>query len=70
MISGSFHKGGYPLKWMVCREHPIKMDHVGVPPFVETPICHIYPHLFIQIYIHILLFISIQSVTCVFCLGV
>ena len=25
-------------KWMVCRENPIQMDDLGVPPFLETSI--------------------------------
>ena len=29
---------GVPLKWMFIRETPIKMDDLGVPPFVETSI--------------------------------
>ena len=29
--------GGTP-KWLVYRENPIKMDDLGVPPFMKTPI--------------------------------
>ena len=30
-------------KWMVYfMENPIKMDDLGVPLFLETPICHMY----------------------------
>ena len=37
---GCFHKiGGKPPKWMVnIMENPIKMDDLGVPPFLETSI--------------------------------
>ena len=32
--------GGNPPKWMVkIMENPIKMDDLGVPVFLETPIC-------------------------------
>ena len=37
--------GGKPAKWMVYfMEKPIKMDDLGVPLFLETPICcwHIF----------------------------
>ena len=35
----SKNRGG-PLKWMVkIMENPIKMDDLGVPLFLETPIC-------------------------------
>ena len=31
---------GYPPKWMVYFiQNPIKMDDLGVPLFLETPIC-------------------------------
>ena len=30
---GGFHKWRYP------RENPMKKDDLGVPPFMETPIC-------------------------------
>ena len=38
-------KGGTP-KWMVkIMENPIKMDDLGVPLFLETPICiYIYTY--------------------------
>ena len=29
---------GVPLNGWFIREHPIKMDDLGIPPFVETPI--------------------------------
>ena len=34
-------------KWMVYKEHPIKMDDLGVPLFLETPIynCFFMAHL-------------------------
>ena len=38
--------GGTP-KWMVYREHAIKMDDLGVPLFQEPPI-----YIYIYIYIH------------------
>ena len=32
--------GGKPPKWMVkIMENPIKMDDLGVPLFLDTPIC-------------------------------
>ena len=38
----SKHRGG-PPKWMVkIMENPIKMDDLGVPLFLETPIYNIY----------------------------
>ena len=31
---------GGTQKWLVfVRENPTKMDDLGVPPFMETPIC-------------------------------
>ena len=36
----SKNRGGYPPKWMVkIMENPIKMDDLGVPLFLETPLC-------------------------------
>ena len=32
---------GVPLKWLVYKGNPIKMDDLGVPPFMETAISHI-----------------------------
>ena len=32
-------RGVYPPKWMVYSGNPIKMDDLGVPLFLETPIC-------------------------------
>ena len=35
--------GGKPPKWMVkIMENPIKMDDLGVPLFLETPICFLH----------------------------
>ena len=35
--------GGFPPKWMVkIMENPIKMDDLGVPSFLETPIYYEY----------------------------
>ena len=47
-----FHKRGYRNSWMVYfRENPTKMDDLGVPLFLETPIyTYIYIH---NIYIYI-----------------
>ena len=50
-----FHKRGYRNSWMVYfRENPTKMDDLGVPLFLETPIyTYIYIHtIYIYIYIH------------------
>ena len=33
--NGGFHKWG-SLKWLVSKGNPIKMDDLGVPPFMET----------------------------------
>ena len=46
-----FHKRGYRNSWMVYfRENPTKMDDLGVPLFLETPIyTYIYIH---NIYIY------------------
>ena len=39
---GGFLKWGYPNSWMVfVRENPIKVDDLGVSPFMETPISHV-----------------------------
>ena len=36
--NGGFQSHGCTAKWLLCiREHPIKMDYLGVPPFIETP---------------------------------
>ena len=36
----SKNRGILPPKWMVkIMENPIKMDDLGVPLFLETPIC-------------------------------
>ena len=39
-ISGgkSKNRGGGPQRWMVLMENPIKMDDLGAPLFLETPI--------------------------------
>ena len=35
----SKHRGVYPPKWMVkIMENPIKMDDLGAPLFLETPL--------------------------------
>ena len=35
----SKNRGTYPPKWMVnIMENPIKMDDLGIPKFLETPI--------------------------------
>ena len=48
-----FHKRGYRNSWMVYfRENPTKMDDLGVPLFLETPI-YTYIYIYTQyIYIH------------------
>ena len=34
-------KGGKKPKWMVkIMENPMKMDDLGIPLFLETPICN------------------------------
>ena len=36
--NGGFQSHGCTAKWLLCiREHPIKMNYLGVPPFIETP---------------------------------
>ena len=41
----SKNRGG-PPKWMVkIMEHPIKMDDLGVPLFLETNVSHFLSHL-------------------------
>ena len=38
-LYGCFQNRGGPPKWMVkIMENPIKMDDLGVPLFLETPI--------------------------------
>jgi len=38
-LYGCFQKIGVPPKWMVkTMENPIKIDDLGVPLFLETPI--------------------------------
>ena len=45
--------GGFPPKWMVkITETPIKIDDLGVPQFLETPI-YIYLSTYLFIYIYI-----------------
>ena len=39
-IMGVSKNRGTP-KWMVYKENPIKMDDLGVPPFLETPISNV-----------------------------
>ena len=56
------HKGvsknrGIP-KWMVkIMENPIKLDDLGIPLFLETPICLLYIYTYQELlYIHIIHF--------------
>ena len=37
-----FHNHGVPQNGWFVRENPIKMDNLGVPPFMETIINGIY----------------------------
>ena len=41
-MNGGFHKWGYPIAGWFIIEHPIKIDDLGVPLFMETPIHRIY----------------------------
>ena len=46
--------------WFI-REHPIKMDDFGVPPFMETPIyIYTYIHIYICMYIYMYRYTYIQ----------
>jgi len=39
-----FPEMGVPPKWMVYNgKHSIKMDDLGVPPFMENPMCRLIP---------------------------
>ena len=61
--------GGFPPKWMVkITETPIKIDDLGVPQFLETPIyIYLSTYLFIYIYIDVYIFcIHILSCRTVF----
>ena len=38
---GGFHKREYPKNGWFIRGHPIKVDDLGVAPFMEPPMRHI-----------------------------
>ena len=47
----SKNRGG-PPKWMVkIMENPIKMDDLGVPLFLETPILDLFIYSLLDLYI-------------------